>query len=120
MHDPLIGIGVVDFAESGVVHMVGGCAAGIGAWMLGPRIGRFEDRDVHCIERALLEALAKHSPIRGHSRPLVVLGTFLLWVAWYGFNCGSTLRLNDETAAIAARIAVVTCVEINQCVGCTR
>ncbi len=37
-----------------------------------------------------------------------MLGTFLLWVAWYGFNCGSTLRLNDDTAAIAARIAVVT------------
>mmetsp|Transcript_775 Transcript_775/g.2331 ORF Transcript_775/g.2331 Transcript_775/m.2331 type:complete len:515 (+) Transcript_775:243-1787(+) len=109
LHDPVLGVGVVDFAGSGVVHMVGGAAAGIGAWTLGPRIGRFPDEhDDQCIERAMLESLARHSPIRGHSRPLVCLGTFLLWVAWYGFNCGSTLHLDDETGAIAARVAVVT------------
>ncbi|KAH8071388.1 ammonium transmembrane transporter [Aureococcus anophagefferens] len=64
---PWLKVGVVDFAGCGVVHMVGGAAAGIGAAILGPRIGRFGPNG---------------RPINGHSMPLVVLGTFLLWVGW--------------------------------------
>ncbi|KAH8078185.1 ammonium transmembrane transporter [Aureococcus anophagefferens] len=84
-------VGVVDFAGCGVVHMVGG-ARGIGAAILGPRLGRFGPN-------------AK--PINGHSMPLVVLGTFLLWVGWYGFNPGSTLCIVG-CDAVAAKVAVTT------------
>jgi len=80
-HDPLLNVGVVDFAGCGVVHMVGGAAAGIGAYVLGPRIGRFGPDG---------------KKITGHSMPLVVLGTFILWVGWYGFNPGSTLAIVDD------------------------
>lgn len=72
----LFGSGVIDFAGSGVVHMVGGIAGFYGALIEGPRIGRFDHTG-----RAI--------SLRGHSASLVVLGTFLLWFGWYGFNPGS-------------------------------
>jgi len=68
--------GVIDFAGSGVVHMVGGIAGLWGALIEGPRIGRFG-------------VGGKPVTLRGHSATLVVLGTFLLWFGWYGFNPGS-------------------------------
>ncbi|KAF8015910.1 hypothetical protein BT93_H1452 [Corymbia citriodora subsp. variegata] len=74
--DLLFGSGVIDFAGSGVVHMVGGIAGLWGALIEGPRIGRFDHSG---------RAVA----LRGHSASLVVLGTFLLWFGWYGFNPGS-------------------------------
>lgn len=72
----LFGTGVIDFAGSGVVHMVGGIAGLWAALIEGPRIGRF-DRSGRSVA------------LRGHSASLVVLGTFLLWFGWYGFNPGS-------------------------------
>jgi Amt family ammonium transporter len=72
----LFGSGVIDFAGSGVVHMVGGIAGLWGALIEGPRIGRY-----HHSGRSIA--------LRGHSASLVVLGTFLLWFGWYGFNPGS-------------------------------
>jgi Amt family ammonium transporter len=80
--------GVRDFAGSGVVHMVGGLAALIGAAMVGPRIGRFN-------------ADGTSNPIKGHSLPFVVIGTFILFFGWFGFNPGSTL------AATELRISVI-------------
>ncbi|CAN0892750.1 Ammonium transporter 1 member 2 [Linum grandiflorum] len=74
----LFGSGAIDFAGSGVVHMVGGIAGLWGALIEGPRIGRF-DRSGRSVA------------LRGHSASLVVLGTFLLWFGWYGFNPGSFL-----------------------------
>ncbi|CAN8270522.1 unnamed protein product [Cochlearia groenlandica] len=74
--DRLFGTGAIDFAGSGVVHMVGGIAGLWGALIEGPRIGRFGEGG-HAIA------------FRGHSASLVVLGTFLLWFGWYGFNPGS-------------------------------
>ncbi|RZS11025.1 hypothetical protein BHM03_00042316 [Ensete ventricosum] len=68
--------GVIDFAGSGVVHMVGGIAGLWGALIEGPRIGRFDH-------------VGRSVALRGHSATLVVLGTFLLWFGWYGFNPGS-------------------------------
>ncbi|URD83888.1 ammonium transporter 1 member, partial [Musa troglodytarum] len=68
--------GVIDFAGSGVVHMVGGIAGLWGALIEGPRIGRFDHA-------------GRSVALRGHSATLVVLGTFLLWFGWYGFNPGS-------------------------------
>lgn len=72
----LFGTGVIDFAGSGVVHLVGGIAGLWGALIEGPRIGRFDHSG---------RAVA----LRGHSASLVVLGTFMLWFGWYGFNPGS-------------------------------
>jgi ammonium transporter, Amt family len=69
--------GVIDFAGSGVVHMVGGVAGLWGALIEGPRRGRFASPNEPAV------------PLRGHSASLVVLGTFLLWFGWYGFNPGS-------------------------------
>jgi ammonium transporter, Amt family len=71
-------LGFYDFAGSLVVHAVGGFAALAGVIVLGPRIGRFgEDGSSH--------------PIQGHSLTSSTLGVFILWVGWYGFNCGSQL-----------------------------
>ncbi|KMZ65648.1 hypothetical protein ZOSMA_3145G00010, partial [Zostera marina] len=67
----LFDTGAIDFAGSGVVHMVGGIAGFWGAFIEGPRIGRYD---------------VDGRPVRlyGHSGTLVVLGTFLLWFGWYG------------------------------------
>lgn len=86
--------GMVDFAGSGVVHMVGGWAGLCGAFMVGPRIGRFDEN-------------GEPVPIKGHSVTLQVLGTFFLWYGWYGFNPGSALALIDYSKTIA-RTAVTT------------
>ncbi|KAI7735939.1 hypothetical protein M8C21_011185 [Ambrosia artemisiifolia] len=72
--------GAIDFAGSGVVHMVGGIAGLWGALIEGPRIGRFDHS-------------GRSVALRGHSGSLVVLGTFLLWFGWYGFNPGSFLQI---------------------------
>nr|XP_043632248.1 ammonium transporter 1 member 2-like [Erigeron canadensis] len=79
--DLLFGSGAIDFAGSGVVHMVGGIAGLWGAVIEGPRIGRF-DRSGRSVA------------LRGHSGSLVVLGTFLLWFGWYGFNPGSFIKIS--------------------------
>lgn len=68
--------GFLDCAGGTAVHMTGGISAFIGAWLLGPRIGKY-DRNGH--SRA----------IPGHSIVLSSLGIFLLWFAWFGFNAGS-------------------------------
>ncbi|XP_008799174.3 ammonium transporter 1 member 3-like [Phoenix dactylifera] len=76
----LFGSGAIDFAGSGVVHLVGGVAGLWGALIEGPRIGRFD-------------AFGRAVPMRGHNATLVVLGTFLLWFGWFGFNPGSFSRI---------------------------
>uniref|UniRef100_A0A803PVF0 Ammonium transporter n=1 Tax=Cannabis sativa TaxID=3483 RepID=A0A803PVF0_CANSA len=72
----LFGSGAIDFAGSGVVHLVGGVAGLWGSLIEGPRVGRFD-------------AFGHPVPMRGHNATLVVLGTFLLWFGWFGFNPGS-------------------------------
>lgn len=81
--------GARDFAGSGVVHLVGGLAALVGAAMVGPRLGKF-NKD------------GTPNNIRGHNLPYVVIGTFILFFGWFGFNPGSTLAATD------LRIAVIT------------
>ncbi|MBI2847947.1 MAG: ammonium transporter, partial [Chloroflexi bacterium] len=81
--------GARDFAGSGVVHMVGGLAALIGAAMLGPRIGKFNKEGTP-------------NAIKGHNLPFVVIGTFILFFGWFGFNAGSTLAATDLRISVIA------------------
>ena len=83
-----LGAGYVDFAGSGVVHMVGGAAALAGAIVLGPRIGKY----------------AKDGTPRaaGHHIPMAMLGTFILLFGWFGFNAASTLASTDIQFAVVA------------------
>ena len=70
-------MGFYDFAGSTLVHSVGGWAALVCAYLLGPRIGKYTKVGV--------------KPIMGHNMPLAAIGVFLLWFGWYGFNGGSVL-----------------------------
>lgn len=93
-------LGFLDFAGDTVVHSVGGWAALSGALLLGPRYGKY-DKD------------GKPKAIPGHSMSLAVIGLFVLWLGWFGFNPGSTMSFQNpadvvhimvttNTAAIAA------------------
>ena len=70
--------GFLDFAGSTIVHMTGGIVALVGAYMVGPRAGRIFGR-----------------PPAASNLAIASLGTFILWVGWYGFNVGSTLGASD-------------------------
>jgi len=81
-------MGFADFAGSSIVHSVGGWAALTGAIILGARKGKYgADGSVH--------------PIPGANLPLATLGTFILWLGWFGFNGGSVLALGSAGDAIA-------------------
>ena len=87
----LDGMGFLDFAGSTVVHSVGGWAALAGAIILGARAGKYKDGQVN--------------PMPGSSLPLATLGTFILWLGWFGFNGGSQLALGSVgDAADVSRI----------------
>ena len=88
----LSGLGFHDFAGSAVVHNVGGVIACLGAWMLGPRIGKY-DRE------------GKARAIPGHNMTAVALGVFILWFCWFGFNGGSTASMADGADAFHASLA---------------
>ncbi len=77
-----------DFAGSGIVHMTGGVAALMGAYFLGPRIGKYGPD-------------GKPRAIPGHSVPFAMLGVFILWIGWFGFNPGSELLADFEVPRIA-------------------
>jgi len=97
--NPLFGVGMIDFAGSGVVHMTGGITAFIAAKILGARKGRFYD------ERG--NKLTKPKSFPGHSIALQVLGSFILWFGWYGFNVGSTRHISSELDGKIAALAGV-------------
>jgi Amt family ammonium transporter len=82
--------GFSDFAGSTLVHSVGGWAALVGAILLGARAGKYG-------------ANGSVTPIPGSSMPLATLGTFILWLGWFGFNGGSQLALGSgiDAAAVA-------------------
>ncbi|MBN2085995.1 MAG: ammonium transporter [Anaerolineales bacterium] len=90
-----IGAGFKDFAGSTVVHSVGGWLALIGAILLGPRLGRFGSD-------------GKPKAIPGHSISMAVLGVFILWLGWFGFNPGSQLAADGLNADIISLVAVNT------------
>jgi len=82
--------GFHDFAGSTVVHSVGGWFALVGTWFfLGPRPGRFRD-----------DGTANLSDFPSRSRGYAILGVFMLWFGWWGFNGGSSLRYDTSIAKI--------------------
>ncbi len=89
------GNGAVDFAGSGVVHMIGGAIGLAGAIALGPRIGKF-NKD------------GSPNAILGHNIPMGVLGTIILFFGWFGFNPGSALGFTGAFRNLAVIAAVNT------------
>ncbi|MFO7292257.1 MAG: ammonium transporter [Actinomycetes bacterium] len=85
-----------DFAGSTIVHATGGWTALMGAWILGPRLGKYT-KD------------GKLRPIPGHNIPFVVLGAFILFVGWFGFNAGSELAVDEFVMPIALKTLVAAC-----------
>ena len=75
-------MGFYDFAGSTLVHSVGGWGALAGIWIVGARIGKYKD--------------GKVNDFPGASVPLAVIGVFLLWLGWFGFNGGSVLSADPE------------------------
>ncbi|PZD71257.1 Ammonia channel [Acaryochloris thomasi RCC1774] len=80
-------MGFSDFAGSTVVHSVGGWAALVGAVILGPRLGKFQD--------------GRPSAIPGHNMGFATLGCLILWIGWFGFNPGSELAATANVPYIA-------------------
>jgi Amt family ammonium transporter len=89
------GNGAVDFAGSGVVHMIGGSVALAGAIVIGPRIGKY-NKD------------GSANTIPGHSISLGVLGTIILFFGWFGFNPGSSLGFVGAFRSLAVLAAINT------------
>ena len=118
-----LGYGVIDFAGSGVVHMVGGLAGLVGAAVIGGRVifrengtyynPMFEKKDgtKHAFFGIKARLLSAYLPLEEQvekiapsSRLYAALGTGILWFGWYGFNCGSALGVSE----VSARVAVTT------------
>lgn len=85
--------GFSDFAGSGVVHLCGAAAALAGVLLLGARKGKYEDGKVNAIP--------------GSNMPLATLGTFILWLGWFGFNGGSELMVSNVGEANAVSLVFV-------------
>ena len=106
-------LGFSDFAGSTLVHAAGASAALAGAIVLGPRIGKYKDD-------------GSVNPMPGSNMPLATLGTFILWLGWFGFNGGSQLALgtigdaadvsriftNTNTAAAGGAIAALILTQV--------
>ncbi len=80
-------MGFSDFAGSTAVHSVGGWAALVGAWILGPRLGKYQDGRVNALP--------------GHNMGFATLGCLILWIGWFGFNPGSELAASANVPYIA-------------------
>lgn len=100
-------LGFKDFAGCTVVHSVGGWCGLTGAFLLGPRLGKYGEKGNIVM------------PLLGHNLSIATLGCFILWIGWFGFNPGSTMAVNANIANIAlvtnlsaaagGLAAVVTC-----------
>ena len=84
----------IDLAGSSIVHAVGGWAALVGAYMVGPRLGKFVKGKVEAIP--------------GHNKTLATLGVMALWFGWFGFNGGSQLAWGGENTVTATTIVLFT------------
>ena len=90
----LTNLGFIDFAGSSIVHSVGGWAALVAAYMVGPRIGKYVN--------------GKVCAIPGHNQILATLGVFILWLGWFGFNGGSQLAWGGADAIGASNVVLIT------------
>ncbi|MPQ77078.1 ammonium transporter [Hydrogenovibrio sp. JE_KL2] len=90
----LDGLGFLDFAGSGIVHMAGGAAALAGVLLLGARKGKYTPE-------------GESKAIPGANLPLATLGTFILWLGWFGFNGGSELKVSNVEEANAVAMVFV-------------
>jgi Amt family ammonium transporter len=84
----------IDFAGSSIVHSVGGWAALVAAFLVGPRIGKYVN--------------GKVCEIPGHNQILATLGVFILWLGWFGFNGGSQLAWGGDDAVAASNVVLIT------------
>ena len=82
-----------DFAGSGIVHLTGGVAAFMGAKALGPRIGKYDEE-------------GKPRAIPGHNIVFTVIGVFILWLGWFGFNPGSELAADGYVMSVAVNTLI--------------
>ena len=82
-----------DFAGSGIVHLTGGVAAYMGAKALGPRIGKYDED-------------GKPRAIPGHNIVFTVIGVFILWLGWFGFNPGSELAADGYVMSVAVNTLI--------------
>ncbi|WP_407307983.1 ammonium transporter [Acinetobacter sp.] len=89
-------LGFIDFAGSTVVHSIGGWVALAGIIVLGPRLGRFGRN-------------GQSHHLAGHNLPLVALGGFILWLAWFGFNAASTVNASVSIGRIALNTHLAAC-----------
>lgn len=87
-------LGFIDFAGSTVVHSVGGWAALVAAYLVGPRIGKYKG--------------GVSNAIPGHNMMYGALGVFILWLGWFGFNPGSELAMSGDSANNVANIVITT------------
>ena len=97
-------MGFHDYAGSNCIHMVGGICAFIGAWMLGPRIGKFE--------KDKKGKVTKVNAFPGHNLVIAALGVFILWMGWYGFNGAAATDIDTLgsvflTTTVAPSVATV-------------
>mmetsp|Transcript_9671 Transcript_9671/g.18154 ORF Transcript_9671/g.18154 Transcript_9671/m.18154 type:complete len:531 (+) Transcript_9671:336-1928(+) len=90
--ESLLGVGMIDFAGSGVVHVTGGSCALLATLLLGPRKGRFYDDRGNKLEEPKV--------FPGHSKSLQMLGTMILWFGWYGFNAGSAVDVFSSDSSL--------------------
>ena len=90
----LTNLGFIDFAGSSIVHGVGGFAALVAAYMVGPRIGKYVNGET--------------VPMPGHNQIIATLGVFILWLGWFGFNGGSQLAWGGDYAVGASTVVLVT------------
>ena len=81
-------MGFKDFAGSTAVHSVGGWAALVGAYILGPRRGKYDEKN-------------QPQAIPGHNMGFATLGCLILWIGWFGFNPGSQLAADENVVYIA-------------------
>lgn len=99
-------MGFHDFAGSNCIHMVGGICALVGAWMLGPRIGKFDRNESGKV--------TKVNAFPGHNLVIAALGVFILWLGWYGFNGAAATDVPSLgsiflTTTVAPAVATVVC-----------
>ena len=90
----IVPVEFIDLAGSSIVHAVGGWAALVGAYMVGPRLGKYVDGKVMAIP--------------GHNKTLATLGVFALWFGWFGFNGGSQLAWGGDDTVAATTIVLYT------------